>query len=37
MDIQEIIEWFDENGKIAKADGYFKPDLTKFLNSNKEL
>lgn len=28
---------FDENGKIAKADGYFKPDLAKFLNSNKEL
>lgn len=28
---------FDENGKIAKADGYFKPDLVKFLNSNKEL
>lgn len=24
---------FDENGKIAKADGYFKPDLAKFLNS----
>ncbi|MGN6831707.1 nucleoside triphosphate pyrophosphohydrolase family protein [Neisseria sp. P0017.S007] len=22
---------FDENGKIAKAEGYFKPDLTKFL------
>lgn len=22
---------FDENGKIAKADGYFKPDLAKFL------
>lgn len=22
---------FDENGKIAKADGYFKPDLVKFL------
>lgn len=28
---------FDENGKIAKADDYFKPDLVKFLNSNKEL
>lgn len=28
---------FDENGKIAKSDGYFKPDLAKFLNSNKEL
>ena len=28
---------FDENGKIAKADGYFKPDLANFLNSNKEL
>lgn len=28
---------FDENGKIAKADGYFKPDLAKFLNKNKEL
>ena len=28
---------FDENGKIAKTDGYFKPDLAKFLNSNKEL
>lgn len=28
---------FDENGKIAKADGYFKPDLAKFLNSNNEL
>lgn len=24
---------FDGNGKIAKADGYFKPDLAKFLNS----
>ena len=28
---------FDENGKIAKTDGYFKPDLAKFLNKNKEL
>lgn len=24
---------FDENGKIAKADGYFKPDLVKFLKA----
>lgn len=24
---------FDENGKIAKADGYFKPDLAKFLKA----
>lgn len=24
---------FDENGKIAKADGYFKPDLSKFLKA----
>lgn len=27
---------FDENGKIAKTDGYFKPDLTKFLKGNNE-
>lgn len=27
---------FDENGKIAKADGYFKPNLTKFLKENHE-
>lgn len=25
---------FDENGKIAKADGYFKPDLAKFLKAS---
>lgn len=25
---------FDENGKISKTDGYFKPDLTKFLKSS---
>ena len=43
MDIQEIIEWFKAakpkptTDDIAKADGYFKPDLAKFLNSNKEL
>lgn len=24
---------FDENGKIAKTDGYFKPDLAKFLKA----
>lgn len=24
---------FDENGKIAKADGYLKPDLAKFLKA----
>ena len=24
---------FDGNGKIAKADGYFKPDLAKFLKA----
>lgn len=24
---------FDKNGKIAKADGYFKPDLAKFLKA----
>lgn len=27
---------FAENGKIAKADGYFKPNLTKFLKENHE-
>lgn len=27
---------FDENGKIAKTDGYFKPDLAKFLKENHE-
>ena len=26
---------FDGNGKIAKADGYFKPDLAKFLKAGK--
>lgn len=27
---------FDENGKIAKADGYFKPDLAKFLKAGEK-
>ena len=27
---------FDENGKIAKTDGYFKPDLAKFLKAGKK-
>ena len=27
---------FDENGKIAKADGYFKPDLAKFLKAGRK-
>ena len=34
---KDSIPVFDENGKIAKTDGYFKPDLAKFLNKNKEL
>lgn len=28
---------FNENGKIVKGENYFKPDLAKFLNSNKEI
>lgn len=27
---------FDENGKIAKAGGYFKPDLAKFLKAGEK-
>ena len=28
---------FNKNGKIVKGENYFKPDLAKFLNSNKEI
>lgn len=37
FETQDGVPVFDENGKIAKTDGYFKPDLAKFLNKNKEL
>lgn len=37
LEYKDGVPVFDENGKIAKTDGYFKPDLAKFLNKNKEL